>query len=340
MPSMMKIKQTQTGMVNMMASETVVAVFSSLEHAQAAIADLVEAGVSATSIKHYARDEGDIGGGAAQAEADTGHHGGFWAWLTGQETTHEHHDAYDRSIASGQTVVTVITDGSNIDHIYTLLERHNPVDLEERDAGYDNTSVGTTTGATAGAAAIGATSTVPASSTTSSGLTDSVGRGTSTDANLSGTATPGFAPRTASATDTTLTGNTEEVIPLSEEVLQVGKRAVDRGTTRIRRYVVERPVEEQIKLRDETVSVFRRPVTGAATVGADAFREQEIVVQETGEEAVVGKTAHVVEEVVVQKGVQERVEAVHDTVRREEIEVEGPAGQSVAGAVPKPGSTV
>ena len=327
-----------------MASETVVAVFSSLEHAQAAIADLVEAGVSATSIKHYARDETDVGGGAAQAEADTGHHGGFWAWLTGQETTHDQHAAYDRSIASGQTVVTVITDGSNVDHIYTLLERHNPVDIEERNAGYEDTGSSTTAGATAGAAAIGATSTGATSTgapggTVPSGLTDSVGRGTSTNAGVTGTATSGFAPRTASATDTTLTGNTEEVIPLSEETLQVGKREVDRGTTRIRRYVVERPVEEQIRLRDETVSVFRRPAT-ATTVGADAFREQEIVVQETGEEAVVGKTAHVVEEVVVQKGVQERVEAVHDTVRREEIEVEGPAGQSVAGAVPKPGSTV
>ena len=119
------------------------------------------------------------------------------------------------------------------------------------------------------------------------------------------------------------------MIPLSEETLQVGKREVDRGSTRIRRFVVERPVDEQIRLRNETVSVFRRPVTGAATVGADAFRDHEIVVTETAEEAVVGKTAHVVEEVVVQKGVQERVETVHDTVRREEIEIEGPNGRTL-----------
>ena len=309
-----------------MASETIVAVFLSLQNAEAAIADLVEAGVPATSIKHYARDETDVGTGAAHAEAETGHHGGFWSWLTGQETTSEHHDAYDRSIASGQTVVTVITDGSNVDHIYTMLERHDPIDLEERDATGDNASGNYTT---AGTAATAATAGATAASTTSTAATTGV---TETTAS-------GFAPRVASATDTTRTGSPEEVIALSEEQLQVGKRQVERGTTRIRRYTVERPVEEQVRLRDEKVSVFRRPVTGAATVGADAFSEREVVMKETGEEAVVGKTAHVVEEVVVQKGVEEHVETVHDTVRREEVEIQGPGGQAV-GAAPKPGSTV
>jgi hypothetical protein len=45
---------------------------------------------------------------------------------------------------------------------------------------------------------------------------------------------------------------------LAEEQLQVGKRTVDRGTTSIRRYVVRKPVEESVTLRDETVSVERR----------------------------------------------------------------------------------
>jgi uncharacterized protein (TIGR02271 family) len=305
-----------------MASETVVAVFSSLAHAEAAISDLVEAGVPATSIKHYARDAADVGTETTRMEADSGHHGGFWAWLTGQESTQEHHDVYDRSMQSGHTVVTVIGDGSNVDHIYTILERHNPVDLEEQDAAY-----GTAGGATAGAMGASTTSTT---TTATTGYADSV---------AGSTAIPAFEPRKASATDTTRTGGAEEVIPLSEEMLQVGKRMVDRGTTRIRRYVVERPVEEQVRLRDETVSVFRRPVTGAATVGADAFREQEIVVNQTAEEAVVGKTAHVVEEVVVQKGVEERVEAVHGTVRREEVEIEGPATKGTD-TVRKPGSTI
>ena len=36
----------------------------------------------------------------------------------------------------------------------------------------------------------------------------------------------------------------DEVIPLAEEQLEIGKRTVDRGTTRVRRYVVEKPVEQ------------------------------------------------------------------------------------------------
>jgi len=120
------------------------------------------------------------------------------------------------------------------------------------------------------------------------------------------------------------------VLSLSEESLAVGKRQVDRGTTRVRRYVVERPVEEQIRLRNETVSVFRRPVTANATVGADAFTDRVITMTETDEEAVVAKSAHVVEEVVIQKGVEEHVETVRDTLRREEVEIAGPTTE-VAG---------
>ncbi len=302
-----------------MASETVVAVFSTLTHAEAAISDLVASGVPASSIEHYAKDESGAGTLGTQTEG-TQHHG-FWAWLTGQETTNEQHDVYDRSIQSGRTVVTVISDGSNIDHIYTVLERHGPLDLDEQDT------------ATGGGTSVGG---AYADTSTTSGLAPTTGlASTSGVASSSGMgATSGMSTGTAPAVPaapltTAASGGAEEVIPLSEETLQIGKREVDRGSTRIRRYVVERPVDEQIRLRNETVSVFRRPVTGSTTVGADAFRDHEIVVTETAEEAVVGKTAQVVEEVVVQKGVQERVETVHDTVRREEVEIEGPGGRNV-----------
>ena len=52
------------------------------------------------------------------------------------------------------------------------------------------------------------------------------------------------------------------MIPLAEEVLVVGKRTVNTGTTRIRRYVVETPVEQQVSLiRERVVVERRRPVT-------------------------------------------------------------------------------
>ena len=278
-----------------MASETIVAVFDTAAHAEAAVSALIADGVPASAIEHYARDQG----AAAQAPVGTdvnpsSAHRGFWGWLTGeQETASSHHALYDQSIQSGSTVVTVISDGTNIDQIYNVLEAHNPIDLDERHSQYSQTGAYGSDYADTGTIATG----LGAAST--------------------GTATAGM------GTAATGTG-TEQVISLSEESLQVGKRAVDRGTTRVRRYVVERPIEEQIRLRNETVSVFRRPVTGAATVGSDAFSDREIVVNETDEEAVVAKSAHVVEEVVVQKGVEERVETVRDTLRKEEVEIDTP----------------
>ena len=58
----------------------------------------------------------------------------------------------------------------------------------------------------------------------------------------------------------------------------------------------------------------------------DAFRERTIELTETGEEAVVGKTARVVEEVVLSKDVGTRTETVTDTVRRTDVEVENLTG--------------
>jgi uncharacterized protein (TIGR02271 family) len=112
-----------------------------------------------------------------------------------------------------------------------------------------------------------------------------------------------------------------EAIPLTEETLAVGKRAINRGTTRVRRYVVETPVEEQVALRDETVSIERRPVADARPVTNADFTDKVVEVTETAEEAVVSKSAQVKEEVVIHKEANERAETVQDTVRREEVEI-------------------
>ena len=113
----------------------------------------------------------------------------------------------------------------------------------------------------------------------------------------------------------------EEVIPLNAEELEVGKRTIDRGTTRIRRYVVETPAEREVTLHGERVTVERRqPVTDALR-GDDAFQERVIETRETEEVPVVRKKAHVAEEVVIRREATERTETVRDTVRHEEAEV-------------------
>jgi uncharacterized protein (TIGR02271 family) len=112
-------------------------------------------------------------------------------------------------------------------------------------------------------------------------------------------------------------------VPVVEETLQVGTRQVRRGGVRLYTRVTERPVEETVRLRDETVHVERRPMDRPATE-ADfaAAHERTVEVTETDEEPVVRRQARVVEEVVVSKAVEEQAETVRDTVRRTEVEVE------------------
>ena len=112
----------------------------------------------------------------------------------------------------------------------------------------------------------------------------------------------------------------EEVIPLAEETLIVGKQTVTSGTTTVRRFVVETPVQQQVSLYDEKVIVERRkPVTDAAT--GETLTEVTIEMIETSEVPVVGKSVKVREEVVVRRERTQRVETVRDTVRRDEIEI-------------------
>jgi uncharacterized protein (TIGR02271 family) len=113
----------------------------------------------------------------------------------------------------------------------------------------------------------------------------------------------------------------DEVIPVAEEELHVGTREVGRGRVRIHSRVVERPVQEQVTLRDETIEVERRPASGRAVSG-DPFQERTIEVEERDEEAVVSKEARVKEELVVRKDVEQRSKTISDTVRKTEVDIE------------------
>lgn len=118
----------------------------------------------------------------------------------------------------------------------------------------------------------------------------------------------------------------EETIPVVEEELKVGKRAVRRGGVRIYSHTEEVPVEEDITLRSERVTVERHPVDRPAGPGDVASGVTEIT--ETVEEPVVSKEARVVEEVVVGREETERTETIKDTVKRTEVEVERMADEA------------
>jgi len=89
----------------------------------------------------------------------------------------------------------------------------------------------------------------------------------------------------------------EKVIPLPEEELKVGKRATE-TVKHIKTYVVEEPVQKDVRLRDERTVVERRPATGVAT---GQPLEREYAVRELHEEPVVQKDVRAGEELVVRK---------------------------------------
>ena len=273
-----------------MTDEIIVAVYDTSEHASYAVRDLESAGIPSSAITQHAGSGLTTDSSTAAAP---GRETGFWARLFGGEPEYGHDSTvYHRSLEAGATVVTVKAAGQHLTQVMEILERHNPIDIDERATAY--------------------------------------GLGTGSTTTTTVTAAPGVA-----------SGGGEEVVPLAEEQLTVGKRLVNRGSTRIRRFVVETPVEEAVTLRSEHVSVERRPVASDTKVSDADFTERTIEVTETGEEAVVGKTARIKEEVVVNKAATDRVETVRDTVRREDVEItrDDPATERSSPTTPVPPNT-
>jgi len=227
--------------------------------------------------------------------------------------------AYAEGVRRGRSLVTVECDEGEVEQVISILDDDGVLDLDEQQTswrsegwqGHDASTSGSAGGL--GSAAAGLASGL----TGSSGTTRS---GTDVDGDFTGAS-----DTTQARTDISDTSGRDEVIPVVEEELNVGKREVGHGRVRIQSRVVERPVEEQVNLREERVHVERRPVSGTAqagSLGSDAFQERTIEVEERGQEAVVSKEARVTEELVIRKDVEERTETVSDTVRRTEVEVE------------------
>ena len=120
---------------------------------------------------------------------------------------------------------------------------------------------------------------------------------------------------TASQTGTT--------IPVIEEQLQIDKRVIETGGVRVRSKVIEKPVEESVRLRNQYVIVNRTPVNREVTdEDLSSFREGEIEFLELAEVPVIAKHARVVEEVEIGSQVSEHEEIVQDTLHRTDVQVE------------------
>jgi uncharacterized protein (TIGR02271 family) len=138
----------------------------------------------------------------------------------------------------------------------------------------------------------------------------------------------------------TASAGTEEVVPVYEEQLRVGKRDVSHGRVRIRSYVVETPVDEEVHLRKESVQVERRPVDRPAAPGEALFQDRVIEAEERAEEAVVSKDARVKEELTLRRTAEDRTQEIHDTVRHTEVEVQDERGGPGLAGVGRTGDAI
>jgi len=114
-----------------------------------------------------------------------------------------------------------------------------------------------------------------------------------------------------------------KTIPVVEENMYVGKENVAGSTIRVKSRIFDKPVEENLRLREEKVSVERKPVDRPATPeDLKNFKEGSIEATEREEIPIVGKEAKVVEEVTIKKDISEKVETVRGSVKRQNVEVE------------------
>jgi len=131
------------------------------------------------------------------------------------------------------------------------------------------------------------------------------------------------AVRTAEIVPTRRIDENDLVIPIVDEELEVGKRVVEHGGVRVHSRMTERPVEKSVRLRDERVTVERRPIDRPLTMAeAEArFRDGSFEMKALSEVPIVGKRAHVVEEILITKNITERTETVRDTLRHTDAQV-------------------
>ncbi len=327
----------------------IVALYDTRAHADAAREKLLAAGVDSAAVQVVDKGADDMAGGVDYEAGNQGLWGSIKSLFMPDEDAH----AYTHAVGAGHAMVVVTPNAkSDRNHIIQTLESTNPLDfdskLEEwRQSGYNYAPGSTTTGGmadTTGAAA--ASAATPMASTAATGGAATAGAA-APGAVTSGAATMGSptpsAPMTGTAKTTapmaasTARAGDSETIKVMEERLRVGKREVAGGAVRVRSYVVERPVEEQVRLHEERVSVERHPVDRAVT-GADAaaFQEHTIEARATSEEAVIGKEARVVEEIGIRKEASDRTETVHDTVRSTKVEVEDGTKAVPGAATTKP----
>jgi len=278
--------------------KTVTAFFDSRDDASEAVENLVEAGIPRDRITMIAGSEGSQ---SPRAASDTRREPmGFWESLADLFMPEEDRNTYAEGLRRGGYLVTVRTTATEYDTAVDILDDEGSIDMDERATSWRSEGwTGYQSGARVSDAPQGR----------------SVGVGSQNLSTSTGTGQQmGEIARDRLGSD--------DAIPIAREQIKIGKRDVSHGRVRVRSYVVEEPVSEDVELREERVEVERRPVDRAAQPQDRLFEERTVEMEQRAEEPIVSKEARVTEEVALRKQSDRRTETVSDTVKHTEVNIE------------------
>jgi uncharacterized protein (TIGR02271 family) len=112
-------------------------------------------------------------------------------------------------------------------------------------------------------------------------------------------------------------------IEVYEEEVTATTHPVERDVVRVHKTVVEELQTFEVPVTDEEVRITRRRADRDVTDEDHAFEERSIEIRLHGEDVAIEKRARVVEEIDLDKTVHQRTEQITETVRHEEVHIDG-----------------
>ena len=275
-----------------MAYETLVAVYDTRAHADAAVNALKTAGFAESDISVF--DEARLKDGrstvAASAKAP-----GLWQRLFGADVYAHEANIYGQTVQEGGALISVRLPPKEVAHARAVLDIHWPVDVHDR------------------------------------AITTGLATPAHVEAVQRKIETLPLAPVQEVAVSPKLAAAQPQVLRLAEEQLEIGKHMIETGRTRVRRFVTEHDVAHDVTLHHEHAEVLRKAISDPNYVGEPEWADDTIEAVETAEHAVVKKTARIVEEVSLRRIGADHVETIRDKLRRHHVEIEhiGPDGKVI-----------
>lgn len=292
------------------ASQNVVtAMFDSHESANRAVEDLISAGFPRSSV-NLMRDDSSSQGSSydssttGASSTSSSQDKGFWASMADLFSSDDQATYSEGLRRGGYLVSAQVSDSEQENRASDILSNAGAIDIDERASSWRDSGW---QGYGGQSSSRGLGSTGDHDSSMQSGMVS----------DQDATRMDGL-----SSDNQQSANRAEQVIPIAEEQVHVGKRESGGRRVRVHTRQSERPVEQDVTLREEHVDVSRRPASGDSLAGQDPFQERTVEIQAMKEEPVVAKEAQVIEEVVVGKRVEEHTETVRDTVRKTEVDVE------------------